>query len=103
MKTEAEIYLEYETAIAQAESLTAAAENIRKSLSEGINELSGIMSASWKGQSAEAFASKCSAFQEKAGRISQALMESAEVIRTIADNIYQAEMNALMLAAAREY
>lgn len=103
MKTEAEIFLEYEAALKQADSLSEAAQEIRTAVAEGTESAALSLSASWKGEGAEAFEGKCKILREKAGAISRALADTADAVRTIAGNIYHAEMKALAIAEIRDY
>ena len=103
MKTEAEIFMEYEAALKQADSLSEAAQEIKTAVVEGTESAEASLSASWKGEGAEAFGGKCGVLREKAEGISRVLTETADAVRTIAENIYQAEMRALAIAKIRDY
>ena len=100
MKTEAEIYLEYETAIAQADSLARSAGDMEKTLGEGLMEVTGRTASFWKGEGASLFSSGCSALYEDISEKAQALQAVSETVRLIAQNIYEAEMRALEIAQA---
>ena len=99
MKTEAEIYLEYETAIAQADSLSGCAADMKSRLSEGLMETAGKTSSFWKGEGAGIFSSGCLSLNEDILGKAQALQAVSETVRMIAQNIYEAEMRALSIAA----
>ena len=99
MKTEEEIYLEYKTAIAQADSFAACAADMKRTLSGGLMETAGIISASWKGEGASLFSSGCVSLNEDILEKEQILRNVSETVRLIAQNIYEAEMRAQSIAS----
>ncbi|MBP3901980.1 MAG: hypothetical protein J6D53_11110 [Blautia sp.] len=103
VKTEAEIYLEYEKAMSQAETLMLLAGELDSAVAAETKETAAALTAVWKGESAEAFLVKCSALGQKCTDCTSSLTKSAEAIKTIAQNIYNAEMQALRLAETRVY
>ena len=102
MKTKAEIYQEYETAILQADRLAEEAGAMRSELGSGAENILALLSGSWKGEAADIFTEKCGLLMEKAGQIGNSLNEASDAVRTIARNIYNAEMRALEIALTRE-
>ena len=102
-KTEAEIYLEYEKAIAQAETLMRLAEELDSAVAGEAKEAAAALAAVWKGECADFFYEKCDLLTQKCAESISSLKKSAEAVRTIAQNIYNAEMQALRLAEARAY
>ena len=103
MKTEAEIYLEYEKALSQAETLTRLAGELASAVAEETKETAAALETVWKGESAEAFYAKCGILAQKWSDCASSLTKTAEAVRTIAQNIYSAEMQALRLAETRVY
>ena len=102
MKTKAEIFLEYETAILQADRLAEEAGAMKAEVSARAEEILTSLAGSWKGEAADVFYGKCGLLMEKAGQIGNSLNEAADAVRTIARNIYNAEMRALEIALTRE-
>lgn len=103
MKTEAEIYLEYEKALSQAETLLQLAGELNSSAAGDTKEIAAALGTVWKGESAEAFYAKCSILTQKWSDCASSLTKTAEAVKTIAQNIYNAEMQALRLAETRVY
>ena len=98
MKTEAEIYLEYETAITQADSFARCAGELDSKLSSSLAETAGKTASLWKGEGAALFTSRCFLLQEKIEGQADTLRAVSETVRLIAQNIYEAEMRALEIA-----
>ena len=98
MKTEAEIYLEYETAIAQADSFASCAGELDSKLVSSLAETAGKTASFWKGEGAALFSSRCSLLQERIAGQADTLRAVSETVRLIAQNIYDAEMRALEIA-----
>ncbi len=103
MRTEAEIYLEYEKAMSQAETLMQLAGELDSAVAAETRETAAVLTAVWKGESAEAFLAKCDTWGQKCADCTSSLTKSAEAVKTIAQNIYNAEMQALRLAETRAY
>ena len=103
VKTEAEIYLEYEKALSQAETLMQLAGELNSSVAGDTKETTAALETVWKGESAEAFYAKCGILTQKWSDCASSLTKTAEAVRTIAQNIYNAEMQALRLAETRNY
>ena len=103
MKTESEIILEYETAVSQADSLEHSADEMSRTVHGKIMEIRERLAVSWQGEGAEAFQEKCAVLSGKSEQACGALREIGGAIRTIAQNIYNAEMRSLEIARMRDY
>lgn len=103
MATRESIQFDFEQANRQAEAL----DNIAASLDDlGKKKLDGSMqtlSQNWKGANADAYLAKGNALKQDITSSASELRGIASDIRTIARNIYNAEMEALRIAEEREY
>lgn len=86
------IRLNYQYTIMQAKRLEEAAERMRKIASHDINESIDSIRASWTGDNANAFIMKEEQLRVKVEKTANSMMNTAQTIRRIAQNIYEAEM-----------
>lgn len=103
MATRERIELNFRKALAQADSLDEAAEQLenlsRKKFQTNLDNLS----ASWKGDGASLYMAKGNWLQEQIDGVAKELHAAAAGIRTTANRMYQAEMNAWKIATSRNY
>jgi len=90
--TRAGIELNYRYTIAQAKILEEAAQSLRsktvKEIEQSINDIQSL----WTGDNARAFLRKEDMLKTKVQKTAQGMHNTAEAIRKIAQNIYEAEM-----------
>lgn len=98
--TEAVINFNYNKAIGKAAELDAAASQLE---ADAVTEIGTIVTAikrDWEGKNSDEYTSKCLAEQRKLQDIANDLRTTASTIRTMAENIKQAELKALAIARA---
>jgi uncharacterized protein YukE len=101
--TAGEILLNYKEALAQANKLDELAAELERIGVSDLNDTFGEISTGWQGDNAEAFLRKARPLASKNQKTVNKIRNTASAIRTIATNVYNAEMRALELAAARTY
>ena len=101
MKTRAQINMNYREAMQQARDLDTLAGRIRSTANQKVEESMQLLSSGWKGNNATEFLRKYSELKSQ-------ILESAEELRSIADDIrraakiiYNAEMEALRIAQSK--
>ena len=101
MKTRAQINMNYREAMQQARDLDTLAGRIRSTANQKVEESMQLLSSGWKGNNATEFLRKYSELKRQ-------ILESAEELRSIADDIrraakiiYNAEMEALRIAQSK--
>ena len=103
MATAREILLNYKEALAQADKLDELAAELENIGVTNLNDALIDIRSSWQGDNAETFLRKAQPLTSKNQAIVKKIRNTASAIRTIATNVYNAEMRALELAAARTY
>ena len=103
MASEHSIRMDYERAKAAAAKLDNIADGIQQMIEHDYIELLGDVRYNWKGENADQFMIKCETLQEKMKTVVNGLHETADTIRRIAKNTYEAEMRALEIARQREF
>lgn len=102
-KTTNQIWMDFKNASNQANRLEEIAGKIestsRKDLTGNLNQLSSC----WKSDSSTAFRKKGQNTSDNLLTVAKNLREAATVIRTVAKNTYDAEMEAVRLANVRSY
>lgn len=101
--TAREILLNYKEALAQADKLDELAAELENIGVTNLNDALIDIRNSWQGDNAEAFLRKAQPLTSKNQAIVKKIRNTASAIRTIAANVYNAEMRALELAAVRTY
>lgn len=97
------IQMEFSKAKAQADRLDEIARELTQTADSQLGgALSGISKA-WKSDSSSAYIKKGKDVQQQLRNRANELRKTASAIRTIAQNTYDAEMNAYRLAIARTY
>lgn len=102
-KSSFEIRMDYNRAIAQAKSLEQIAEEMRSSADNDMQDCISQISYNWTGNNAKAYIEKCEKLKESVKKTAAKLEKTANTIRRIAKNTYDAEMRALELAKIRKY
>lgn len=101
MSSLSEIYFNYNQAIAQAKQLDQVASSLSKASSHNLNEIMNTVSRSWKSDSSPQYIKK----GEKIGGDMQTtagnLRNIASAIRSIAQRVMNAELEAWRIANAR--
>ena len=103
MASEHSIRMDYERAKAAAAKLDDIADRIQRMMEHDYTELLGDVRYNWKGENADRFIVKSETLQGKMNTVVKRLHETADTIRRIAKNTYDAEMRALEIARQREY
>lgn len=98
-----QIQLDYNNAIRQAEALKEAAGELRRTADGELQDCIAEISRNWSGENSAAYRNKCSALQEKIRKSAARLDKTADTIRQIAKNTYDAEMRAVRIATVRKY
>lgn len=98
-----QIQLDYNKAIRQAEALKEAAGGLRQAADGELQDCIEEISRNWSGENSAAYRNKCNALREKILKSAIRLDKTADAIRKIAQNAYDAEMRALRIAVIRKY
>lgn len=98
MKSTAKIYMDFQNAKAQADQLDQLSRNLRAIGNDDLADCMVGISSNWKGDNAERFLQKAGQVKDKIDKTADHLAMAAQTIREIADNTYQAEMQAAELA-----
>jgi uncharacterized protein YukE len=97
------IRIEFEKVKAQADRLDEIARDLKQTADNQLgNVLSGVENA-WKSDSATGYLKKGKQVQEQLTKRANEVEKAATAMRTIAKNIYDAEMRAYQLAKVRKY
>ncbi len=100
-QTEYEIYLDYQRSITCAEELLTIAGNMVTQIQSETASLREELMGGWKGEAAGEFQRKLLVLSEKGGELSRTLSQIGEMQKTVAWNIYEAEVQALRIAQQR--
>lgn len=103
MATRASIQFDFEQAKRQAAELDNIADNLSSLARDKLGGGLQALSQNWKGVNAASYMSKGSTLQGNMNSSSSQLHAIASDIRTIAQNIYNAEMEAIRIAEERAY
>ena len=102
-KSSFEIRMDYNRAVAQANSLEQIAEEMRNSAENDLRDCMSEIAGNWTGENARAYLQKVEKLSDSVRKTSERLKDTAEAIRKIARNTYNADMRALELARIRKY
>lgn len=102
-KSALEIKLDYNNAIRQADSLSQIARELKNTANRELQDCVSEISHNWTGSNSNAYVNKCNTLKANIIKTSDKLERTADTIRRIAKNTYDAEMNALRLALSRKY
>lgn len=103
MATRESIEFDFNQAKSQADQLDTVADNLGGLARKELYGSMQTLSQNWKGKNADAYLSKGNTLQGEITASASTLHQIASDIRTIARNIYNAEMEALRIAEEREY
>lgn len=98
-----EIHMDYDRAIRQANLLERTANEMRQSAENELQDCMSEVSYNWTGENADAYLAKCNQLKTSIVNTAHKLDNTADTIRKIARNTYNAEMRALELARTRKY
>lgn len=101
MKTRAQINMNYREAMQQARDLDTLAGRIRSTANQKVEESMQLLSSGWKGNNATEFLRKYSELKSQILESAEELRSIADDIRTAARIIYNAEMEALRIAQSK--
>lgn len=102
MANRQQIQFDFNRAKQKANELEAVANELRNLSRTNLQNTLNSLGGNWKGDNASAYIRKGAALQEKLNMTESSLRKSADTIRTIAKNIYDAEMEALRIAEERK-
>jgi len=103
MKTKAEIEFNFEQARRRAAELEEIAQDLASLAKRDMENTRAELAAAWKGESAQLFCGKSDKLQQDIASTAKELAAVAGSIREIARLVYEAEMQALQIAAQRDY
>lgn len=102
-KSEFSIRMDYKNAIKQAEKLEDTADKIKRTAKNDLDDCINRINSAWDGDSSNRFCRKGYTVVDELEVIAQELRRTAETIRKIATNTYNADMRALDIAKSRNY
>lgn len=102
-KSAFEIRMDYDRAVRQANSLDQIARDMKNTANRDFQDCMSQISRSWTGTNSTAYVNKCRQLKTNMVSTADSLIKTAEAIRTIAKNTYNAEMQALEVARERKY
>ncbi|MCR5795638.1 MAG: hypothetical protein K6G61_09900 [Solobacterium sp.] len=97
------IELKYSNSISQANKLDQIAASLARVASSDLGTAIQTVNANWKGENASAYLVKVNNVQVDITKTANDLRKAAAAIRTIARNVYNAEMTAYNIAVSRKY
>lgn len=103
MATRQSIEFDFQQARSQADRLDSIADHLGSLAKDKLGNSMQMLAQNWKGENANAYLSKGNAMQGSISSSASELHGIASDIRTIAQNIYNAEMAALEIAEQRTY
>ncbi len=96
--TEEVIRFNYDRAMEKAGAVEAQASNLENSVVEEMGSVVVALRRDWEGESATEYIAKCNAMKGNIEQIASEMRSTASSIRTMAKNVYDAEMRALEIA-----
>ena len=103
MKTKTQIEIDFAQAKAMAAQLDEIAGNIGKLSTNEFEACIDNTRRHWTGENATNYVAKCELLQNQLDTTKGAISRAAETVRKIAQQLYDAEMQALAIAQARSY
>lgn len=97
-----QIQMDFGQAENKAGELDNIAENLTRLAETEWSSTLDTLGSNWKGENAELYIQKGFLLRDNMKRTAASLRQTAETVRTIARNIYNAEMEALRIAQERE-
>lgn len=98
-----QIQMDYTNAVRQADSLLEIADELKRTANSGLQDCISQISGNWTGTNATVYIDKCNSLQSKILQSSNKLQRTAEVIKKVAKNTYNAEMQARDIMTVRTY
>lgn len=103
MATRTRIEMDFKQAMAQADEVDEIADRLSDISGGQLGDALQNLAAAWRGENAVSYLGKGARLQDKISASSGELHETAASIRRAARRIYNAEMEALRIAEARDY
>lgn len=97
------IDLNYTQAIAQADELDRVANNVKSLSEEDVTKLISDLGACWEGTNADAYIAKVDILKKNLLKTAADIAKTAQAMREMATNIYNAEKEAQQIADVRTY
>ena len=102
MKTKNQISLDYQRVIDLTKKLDEIVNRIKKEFDANTDSLVAELSAGWKGENADEFIAKAKSIKEKTIPSAEKIGKLSEGVRSNAEAIYAADMEALRIAETRK-
>lgn len=102
MASRYQIQMDFNRAIQKANELDSIADSLSKLSDTDFQNTLDSLNNDWKGDNATAYIAKGMALKENMNATVKDIRNTASTIRTVAKNIYDAEMEALRIAEERE-
>lgn len=96
------IVMDFRSAYQQADQLERMSDKLRKMAEEQFEGVIRNVSTNWQGENASSYLAKCQTLKSNMLESASDLSKAAGTVRTIADNVYEAEMRAWRIAQTRE-
>ena len=98
MRTEYEIRMDFNRAMAQVERLNGIANSLKALADEDLNASLTNIRSNWEGENAEAFLEKGQKAKQKVSTTASKITRVAATIKSIAERTMQAELAAIRIA-----
>lgn len=102
MATRESIAFDLNRALRQADEIDSVANNLKRQARDKLDGSMQMLSRNWQGTNANAYIEKGNTLRGNVSSYASQLNGIASDVRTIAHNIYEAEMEALRIAEERE-
>lgn len=102
MSTLSEIYFNYNKAVSQARQLDSAAAKLKQAAQNDMTEILNKVYVSWKSDSSPQYIKKGEKVRNDIATTSRNLSSIAQAIRTIAERVKEAELEAWRIANERK-
>ena len=103
MSNSFELYIELLTAKRKASDLEKVASKLRRLANHNMSDELNNVSKNWRSPNASKFLNKGTALRERILAEAKSIENDAEIIRRIAQRVYDSEMEALSIAKKRSY
>ena len=97
MKTRSEIQINYQRAKKQAQDLERIARDLRRMANNNLQDCISDISYNWTGDNAQEYLKKCRRLKENIEETARKIETTANTIKRVAKNIYDAEMRAIRI------
>lgn len=102
-KSEYSIRMDFKKTIEQAKKLEELSKKLGDVADKDLVNCRSSLSGNWKGENATAYLNKVQIVEGNISSVSKNIWDTAQVVREIAQNTYEAEMRALERARERRY